>query len=1021
MRNGEDTYTEVKKANGFNVNRFVDNSTENLIANITKLTSKESTNATYTMNKTPIEVSKGDKVKYSINIYNEGEVAAKARIIKDYIPAGLKLIKVEYGNIELSKYDEATSSSNTDKNFYTYNENNNYATIYLNEADYINAFNGSKLESDSIIVHCEVLNTATGVLTNVAEISCYTTVGGVDYEKDIDSTKDNWIAPNGEDKLTSTKDSENWRKYSNEQDTYLDGAWHPIQSQDAGVDGNKGDDDDFDKLVVNKNYNFVIKKVNASNNNTGIDDIKFNITRKTDLGEVSEEKFENVETNNSIIQYAYELSASDEGSITYTIKEIENKAYVQLKEALEVQLVVEKGVVTGYKVNYGNNALSNNVETQTKTFPVTNAEGIELNITVEFSDGNVSVRLENKVVEGAKYGLKLRKVSLENNEPLQGVAFTAIKKVYTPNVTTSTDEAINFSKTNAEGYTSTEINVFNIDNYNVKDEYHITEIDLGTNTGYTKLNEEIVVTVEKTLKANDELAVSKFTVKAGSETKVLDANNLEDTITIVENEISYIVKFELDSSSGMPILCVIVPNAPDKTIPLQIKKVDAKDGTTITGTDYSIYKQGIETPLFDGIDNVGLVKLTDGVKAGNHTLVYKVVEENAKEGYDNIFYNKYIQLTVQVANGIATGAEVKVFNNDGTEDTSLTDKVSAEIIDVENVKTVQLVIKNPETIEIIDLALKKIVTEINGKKVDSSNILDSKFDRLTEGKDKFRIDTTPLKNGKLNAEYYLNKTPIIVLKGSTIKYQIRIYNEGKEVDATASKITDYIPEGLQFVNVYYQNETTPLVANKDYTFDATNNILKINVLGNKELIKKYENGDTLDYDYVTIECKVKDIAKDILTNVAQISEYKSEDGIVEKDRDSQPNNWKNPNDGNSNNNDTTNKSSNKWQEYKGHESNEYEEGKFKEYLGQQDDDDFEKIIVGEIDLVLKKVITHINKDSVSTLDSKFHRFQNGKVEVDTDLLNQNNKVTTAKYYLNKTPIKVKINDTVTYQIRIYNE
>ena len=1022
MKKGENSYTEVKTENGFNVSRFINNTTENLSIDTAKLTTEETTNAIYTMNKTPIEVSKGDLVKYSINIYNEGEIAAKARIVKDYIPAGLKLVKVEYANSELRKYDSATSSSTTNNNFYTYDEGNNYITIYLNEAEYIKEFNGSKLEKDSIIVYCEVLDTAKGVLTNVAEISCYTTVDGVDHDNDIDSTKDNWVALNGENKITSTKDSEDWRKYSNNQDKYLDGAWHPFEAQDKGVDGNKGDDDDFDKLIVNENYNFVIKKVNASNNGNGIDDIKFNITRKTDLGTIEEEKFENVETNNSIIEYTRELPASAKGSITYTIEEIENKAYTQLKKPLIVELVVEKGVVIGYKAFYGNKVLSNNVEKASKTVPCVNDDGIELNITIEYSNGNVSVIIENKVIEDAQYGLKLRKISSGNRNPLAGVGFTVVKKLFTPNSTTAVEENVNVDATNNEGYTNVITNEFNLNNYNVKDEYHITEIDLGANTGYTKLNKEIIVTVEKILNENEKLEVSKFTVKAENETRELNENNLKDTITIGVNGITYIIEFELDNSTEVPTLCVTVPNAPDVNLPLQIKKVDDKDGTTVlTGTEYSIYKDGIDTPLYSGIDNSGLVKLLDRIEAGNHTLVYKVVEENAKEGYDNIFYNKYIKLTVQVTSGVATSVEAKVFNNNGTEDTSLNSKVSAEIIDVENVKTIQLVIKNPETIEVIDLALKKIITEIDGKEVNSTNVLDEKFDRVTQGDDKFRIDTTPLKNGRFNAEYYMNKTPIIVQKGSTIKYQIRIYNEGTEVDATASKITDYIPDGLKFVNVYYQNEATPLVENTDYTFDATNNVLKINVLGNKQLIKKYDNGDKLSYDYITVECKVEDTAKDKLTNVAQISEYKSEDGIVEKDRDSQSNNWRNPNDRNSNNNDTTNKSSNKWQEYNGHISNEYEEGEFKNYLGQQDDDDFEKVIVGEVDLVLKKIITHINENEVSNLDSRYHRFQNGKVEVDTRLFNQNYKVTTADYFLNKTPIKVKVNDTVTYQIRIYNE
>ena len=642
MKKGENSYKEVKVENGFNVDRFVNNTIENLSINTDKLSTNETTNAEYIMNKTAVEVSRGDIVKYNLNIYNEGDVAAKARIIKDYIPAGLKLVKVEYANSELIKYDDATSSANSNKNFYTYNENDNYITIYLNEADYINAFDGNKLDSDSITVYCEVLDSAKGVLTNVAEIICYTIVGGVDYEKDVDSTKDNWVAPNGEDKLTSTKDSEDWRKYSNNQDKYLDGAWHPFEAQDKGVDGNKGDDDDFDKLIVNENYNFVIKKVNASNNGDGIDDVKFNITRKTDLGIVEQEKFENVETNDSIIEYIRELPASAKGSITYTIEEIENKTYTQLKKPLTVQLVVEKGVVIGYKAFYGNKVLSNNVEKASKTFTCVNDDGIELNIIVEYSNGNVSVKIENKVIEDAEYGLKLRKISSGNRNPLAGVGFTVVKKLFTPNSTTVVEENVNVDATNNEGYTNVITNVFNLENYNVKDEYHITEIDLGTNTGYTKLNEEIRVTVERILNENEELEVSKFTVKAGNETRVLNENNLKDTITIVENGITYIVEFELDNST----LCVTVPNAPDVNLPLQIKKVDDKDGTTVlTGTEYSIYKDGIDTPLYSGMDNLGLVKLLDRIEVGNNTLIYKVVEENAKEGYNNIFYNNSYKTT----------------------------------------------------------------------------------------------------------------------------------------------------------------------------------------------------------------------------------------------------------------------------------------------------------------------------------------------------------------------------------------
>ena len=55
------------------------------------------------------------------------------------------------------------------------------------------------------------------------------------------------------------------------------------------------------------------------------------------------------------------------------------------------------------------------------------------------------------------------------------------------------------------------------------------------------------------------------------------------------------------------------------------------------------------------------------------------------------------------------------------------------------------------------------------------------------------------------AEYELNKTPIQVRRGDTVTYQIRIYNEGN-IKATATEITDYIPVGLSFSRVFYNNQ-----------------------------------------------------------------------------------------------------------------------------------------------------------------------------------------------------------------------
>ena len=55
----------------------------------TKLKAGTSTDATYTTNKTLVEVKKGDLVTYKIRVYNEGETDGYAEEITDFIPAGL--------------------------------------------------------------------------------------------------------------------------------------------------------------------------------------------------------------------------------------------------------------------------------------------------------------------------------------------------------------------------------------------------------------------------------------------------------------------------------------------------------------------------------------------------------------------------------------------------------------------------------------------------------------------------------------------------------------------------------------------------------------------------------------------------------------------------------------------------------------------------------------------------------------------------------------------------------------------
>ena len=80
-----------------------------------------------------------------------------------------------------------------------------------------------------------------------------------------------------ENKLTNTKDSDTWRTYSNgKSENANDAEWHPdFIAQDRGLNNNYGDDDDFDKLIVKKDYKLTLKKINQDTNKTTDD---FNIS-----------------------------------------------------------------------------------------------------------------------------------------------------------------------------------------------------------------------------------------------------------------------------------------------------------------------------------------------------------------------------------------------------------------------------------------------------------------------------------------------------------------------------------------------------------------------------------------------------------------------------------------------------------------------------------------------------------------------------------------------------------------------
>ncbi len=275
--------------------------------------------------------------------------------------------------------------------------------------------------------------------------------------------------------------------------------------------------------------------------------------------------------------------------------------------------------------------------------------------------------------------------------------------------------------------------------------------------------------------------------------------------------------------------------------------------------------------------------------------------------------------------------------------------------------------------KIYDLALRKYATKLNDIDI-TDRVPNPELPTLING-------TT--------ATYKHIKSPIEIEVGDRVVYTIRVYNEGNQ-DAYASKIVDHLPAQLKFLP---DDEI-----NKKYNWKAEGQIVSTDYLakGKSEnaLIKAFD-GTTLDSKYVEIACEVvkTENMPEKITNIAEIAEFTDADEKQVTDRDSQVNNVNMP-------------SESELPNYKDDELN-------KEYIpGQQDDDDFEKLILikKNYDLALKKFLTSVDGEEIKPSRLK---------SVDTNPLKNGEK--DAKYDMDKSIVKVKTGSNVVYTIRVYNE
>ena len=317
-----------------------------------------------------------------------------------------------------------------------------------------------------------------------------------------------------------------------------------------------------------------------------------------------------------------------------------------------------------------------------------------------------------------------------------------------------------------------------------------------------------------------------------------------------------------------------------------------------------------------------------------------------------------------------------------------------------------------------DLALRKYITQVNGKNLTNTRVPN--------------INTSTLQTGT-TADYKHRKDPVTVKDKDEVTYNISIYNEGNKA-GFATKIIDQLPTGL--INSTSNSST---VVSKDkngnqkntYTlsYNTTLNQITLTIVNTAQnpakSINAYTDGN-LDYETIEIKCKVAQEPDTknqiILTNVAWIDEeYNSDDNITitnqkGADRDSEPDTSPNVNKDN-------------MQNYKGNTDNKNDltDDKY-HYKGEQDDDDFEKLVIMPeekiFDLALFKHIAAVSKDQKiepgeyitdnKNIDGTYLR-----APVVTNINKETGKIEYKEH--NKEALLVEPGDYVLYTIRVYNE
>ena len=647
-------------------------------------------------------------------------------------------------------------------------------------------------------------------------------------------------------------------------------------------------------------------------------------------------------------------------------------------------------------------------------------------IEIVNNDGNITVQvtIPNEKMDGS-YNLKIVKQDEnDENKKLQGAVFNVnIERVMTNSIENNSEVI----RTN-ENYTTDANGEINITNpiYGKEEHYRLTITEETPPTGYdSTLTEPIIIDVYTAVQ-DEKYILGNVTASPKDTNWAFDEETNTITITIANKKKPFDLALRkyITSINDEKISPSREPQiSEDEEQAVADENATFDDGTTAE-------KKHIKTPLIVQtgdivrytirIYNEGRIdgyakEITDYLPEGLELVPTSESDINAQYGWTaegqtiktTYLADTLIQGTANSTNGldyVDVQVECRVVRR--ASDTNISLKNVAEITEAEdilggtedvdstpnNLTDDQKNNYNPGTSEkgkgyeddddyeelimlptYFDLSLRKFITGVNDREVTNREPV---------------VDTNPLLNGKTTANYNHTKVPVEVQAGDIVTYTIRVYNEGK-VDGYVEKIVDHLPPELEFL----PNDEL----NQQYGWTQTDErTIETDYLRNT-LLTAFNGGTELDYAEIQIRCRVKDTAEYLkeITNIAEITEYRNDLDLIDRDNENKvvlPSDEDLPN----------------------YRDEEIERGD--EYIpGQEDDDDFEKVILKQFDLALRKFITGVNDEEVTSRIPQVDTGHYGETD------ENGNIITSFTYNHTKDPVRVATHDIVIYTIRIYNE